>query len=110
MKLLTKDRFPKYTSCSYDSMLEKQRNQSKSVKDLKDPKHPIKRVKDLKRHFSKEDIQMANKHIKKCSTCFIIHFSSVTQSCLTLCDPMNHSMPGLPVHHQLPEFTQTHAH
>ena len=35
-------------------------------------------------------------------------FSSVTQSCLTLCDPMNCSMPGLPVHHQLPEFTQTH--
>ena len=36
-------------------------------------------------------------------------FSSVTQSCLTLCDPMNSSMPGLPVHHQLPEFTQTHV-
>ena len=37
-------------------------------------------------------------------------FSSVTQWCLTLCDPMNCSMPGLPVHHQLPEFTQTHVH
>ena len=37
-------------------------------------------------------------------------FSSVTQSCPTLCDPMNHSMTGLPVHHQLPEFTQTHVH
>ena len=36
--------------------------------------------------------------------------SSVAQSCPTLCDPMNHSMPGLPVHHQLPEFTQTHVH
>ena len=36
--------------------------------------------------------------------------SSVAQSCLTLCDPMNCSMPGLPVHHQLPEFTQTHVH
>ena len=35
---------------------------------------------------------------------------SVTQSCLTLCDPMNYSTPGLPVHHQLPEFTQTHVH
>ena len=37
-------------------------------------------------------------------------FSSITQSCLTLCDPMDCSTPGLPVHHQLPEFTQTHAH
>ena len=37
-------------------------------------------------------------------------FSSVAQSCLTLCDPMDCSTPGLPVHHQLPEFTQTHVH
>ena len=37
-------------------------------------------------------------------------FSSVTQSCLTLCDPMDCSMSGFPVHHQLPEFTQTHVH
>ena len=37
-------------------------------------------------------------------------FSSVAQSRPTLCDPMNHSMPGLPVHHQLPESTQTHVH
>ena len=36
--------------------------------------------------------------------------SSVTQSCPTLCEPMNCSTPGLPVHHQLPEFTQTHVH
>ena len=39
-----------------------------------------------------------------------VQFSSVAQSCLTLCDPMNNSTPGLPVHHQLPEFTQTHVH
>ena len=39
-----------------------------------------------------------------------IQFSSVAQSCPTLCDPMNHSKPGLPVHHQIPEFTQTHVH
>ena len=39
-----------------------------------------------------------------------VQFSSVTQSCLTLCDPMNHSTPGLPVYHHLPEFTQTHVH
>ena len=41
---------------------------------------------------------------------YIIQFSSVAQSCPAVCDPMNHSTPGLPVHHQLPEFTQTHVH
>ena len=40
----------------------------------------------------------------------LFQFSSVAQSCPTLCDPMNRSTPGLPVHHQLPEFTQTHVH
>ena len=40
----------------------------------------------------------------------LLQFSSVAQSCPTVCNPMNHSTPGLPVHHQLPEFTQTHAH
>ena len=39
-----------------------------------------------------------------------LQFSSVAQSCLTLCDPMNRRTPGLPVHHQLPEFTQAHVH
>ena len=39
-----------------------------------------------------------------------VQFSSVTQSCLTLCDPMDSSMPGLPVHHQHLELTQTHVH
>ena len=46
-----------------------------------------------------------------CILCVVYFvFSSVTQLCPTLCNPMNHSTPGLPVHHQLPEFTQTHAH
>ena len=53
---------------------------------------------------------MAKKHMKRCSTSSIIQFSSVAQSCPTPCDPMNRSTPGLPVHHQLPEFTQTHVH
>ena len=39
-----------------------------------------------------------------------VQYSSVAQSCLTLCDPMDSSIPGLPVHHQLPEFTQTLVH
>ena len=41
---------------------------------------------------------------------YSVQFSSVTQSCPTLCNPMNHSTPGLPVHRQLPEFAQTHVH
>ena len=39
-----------------------------------------------------------------------VQFSSIAKLCLTLCDSMNRSMPGLPVHHQLPESTQTHVH
>ena len=42
--------------------------------------------------------------------CISVQFSSVTQSSLTLWDPVNRSTPGLPVHHHLPEFTQTHVH
>ena len=56
---------------------------------------------------------MGNTHTKSCSTSLIIQFSqfsSVSQSCPTLCEPMNHSTPGLPVHHQFPEFTQIHVH
>ena len=41
---------------------------------------------------------------------FSVQFTSVAQSCPTLCNPMNHSTPDLPVHHHLPEFTQTHVH
>ena len=44
----------------------------------------------------------------ECCLISSVQFSSVAQSCL--CNPMNHSTPGLPVHHQLPEFTQTHVH
>ena len=42
--------------------------------------------------------------------CEVVQFSSLAQLCPTLCNPMNRSTPGLPVHHQLPEFTQTHVH
>ena len=48
-------------------------------------------------------------HFKINSQC-VFQFSSVAQSCPTLCDPMNRSMPGLHVYHQFPEFTQTHVH
>ena len=50
------------------------------------------------------------KGMKLASPTLTDQIRSVTQSCPTLCNPMNRSMPGLPVHHQLPEFTQTHVH
>ena len=46
----------------------------------------------------------------RCRACRLGEFSSVAQSCPTLCNPMDCSTPGFPVHHQLPEFTQTHVH
>ena len=56
--------------------------------------------------FKSRDITLPTK------VCLVssVQFISVAQSCPTLCDPMNRSTPGLPVHHQLPEFTQTHIH
>ena len=50
------------------------------------------------------------KCLNKCLNNTIVQFNSVTQSCPTLCDPMSCSTPGLPVHHQLLDFTQTHVH
>ena len=84
--------------------------------------------KGLEQTFLQRNIQMASKHIKRCSISLIIiemqikavrehltptRISSVqfnAQLCLTLCHPMTRSMPGLPVHHQLLEPTQTHVH
>ena len=50
------------------------------------------------------------KPLEKGEATYSDQIRSVAQSCPTLCDPMNRSTPGLPVHHQLPEFTQTHVH
>ena len=70
-------------------------------------------LKNLLQHHS------SKASILRCSAFFIVQLAhpyrsdqvrSVIQSCPTLCNPMNHSTPGLPVHHQLPEFTQTHVH
>ena len=62
--------------------------------------------------FQRYRQQCADKPVlwKKKQTDFSAQFSSVAQSCPTLCDPMNPSTPGLPVHHQHLEFTQTHVH
>ena len=90
--------------------------------------NPMKKWADINRHFFKEDIWLVKKHKKRCSPLSLnkyksklqwdisshwwesVQFSSVTQSCLTLCNPINWGTPGLPVHHHLPEFTQTHVH
>ena len=58
-------------------------------------------------NFKKIQFELSFCH---CSRSSFIQFSSVAQSCPTLCDPMNLSTPGPPVHHQLPEFTQIHVH
>ena len=62
--------------------------------------------------FKKKSTEKINKLLNEVFSNHLssIQFSSVTQSCLTLCDPMNHSMPGPPVRHQLPESTQKHVH
>ena len=76
--------------------------------------HCIQRVFSKIPHCSKDKNPYSFKRPKTQSIIWLFHlsvqFSSVAQSCPTLCQPMNHSMPGLPVHHQLPEFTQTHVH
>ena len=56
-------------------------------------------------HILAEETRTVLTSFKKWSCCFL-----VAQSCPTLCDPMDHSTPGFRVHHQLPEFTQTHVH
>ena len=55
-------------------------------------------------------VQFSHPYMTTGKTIALTRFSSVAQSCPTLCDPMNRSMPGLPVHHHLPEFTQTRVH
>ena len=70
----------------------------------------IQEAKDLATEdVTKRDIEMGNKHMRRYFI-LLVQFSSVTQSCPTLCHPMNRSTPGLPVHHQLLEFTQTYVH
>ena len=63
---------------------------------------------NLLRHFLY--LRILKLHLITASHLFGVQFSSVAQLCPTLCEPMNRSMPGLPVHHQLLEFTQAHVH
>ena len=77
----------------------------------------FKKIRDTKGIFHAKMRSVKNKNgmdlteaEKRVTRIHKVQFSSVAQSCPTLCDPMNHSTPGLPVHHHLPEFTQTHVH
>ena len=63
-------------------------------------------IKSFQTSKSSENSAPPNQLYNKCS----VQFSSVTQSCPTLCNPMNRNTPGLPVHHHLLEFIQTHVH
>ena len=70
-----------------------------------------KEVKSLVMKVKKESEKAGLKlNIQKTKIMASSPISSIAQLCPTLCDPMNHSTPGLSVHHQLPEFTQTHVH
>ena len=66
----------------------------------------------IKSHFCTHAMEYKNVgyRMQRCPVHSICYYCSVTKSCLTLCDPMDYSMPGCPVHHQLPEFTQTHVY
>ena len=68
----------------------------------------------MENHFSLENpmnsMKRKNDRIIKEELPKSVQYNSVAQSCPTVCDPMNRSTPGLPVHHQLPEFTQTRVH
>ena len=60
--------------------------------------------------YNEKRVNSARGHNNYNCICTQCQIRSVAQSCPTLCNPMNRSTPGLPVHHQLPEFTQTHVH
>ena len=70
----------------------------------------LKMLKELKEHMEKELNTIRKTAYEQVKDRRSVQFSSVAQSCPTLCDPMNRSTPGLPIHHQLLEFTQTHIH
>jgi len=76
---------------------------------------PCETCRQVKKHQLKLDLgkwtgSKLEKEYVKAVYCHSTYFSSVIQSCLNLCDTMNCSTPGIPVHHQLPESTQTHVH
>ena len=114
-------RWPKYWSFSFSINLSNEYSGLISFRinwfDLLAVQGTLKSL--LQHHSSKSSIllhstffmvSLSHLYMTARKTISSVQFSHVTQSCPTLCNPMNLSMPGLPVHHQLPEFTQTHVH
>jgi len=97
-------------------------NQCKEIEEnnrIRKTRDLFKKIRDTKGTFhakmntikERNDMDLTEaEDIKKRWQEYTDQIRSVTQSCLTLCDPMDRSTPGLPVHHQLPEFTETHVH
>ena len=81
-------------------------NSSNSRLNAKD----LREISDSRQKTQENMVTVSERKIIKLKQQRAIQFSSVAQLCPTFQDPMNRSTPGLPVHHQLPEFTQTHAH
>ena len=105
-----KDELSRSAGTKYATGEEWRNNSRKNeVLESKQKQHPIVDVTGdgSKVQCCKEQYCIGTWNVRSISP---VQFSSVAQSCPTLCDPMNRSMPGLPVHHQLPEFTQTHVH
>ena len=105
-----KDELPRSVGARYDT--EDQWRNSSRKKEETEPKqkqHPVVDVtgEGSKLQCCKEQYCIGTWNVRSISS---VQFSSVTQSCPTLCDPMNLRTLGLPVHHQLPEFTQSHVH
>src|SRR5574337_1031292 len=101
---ILKEKFPRSVGAQYATG-DQQRNNSRKNEgmELKQKQYP---VVDVTSDRSKVRCYKE----QYCIGTWNVQIRSVAQSCPTLCDPMNHSTPGLPVHHQLPEFTETHIH
>ena len=105
-----KDELPRSVGARYDTE-DQWRNSSRKNEETepKQKQHPVVDVtgEGSKLQCCKEQYCIGTWNVRSISS---VQFSSVTQSCPTLCDPMNLRTLGLPVHHQLPEFTQSHVH
>ena len=99
---VVKEELPRSVSAQYATGDQWRNNSRKNEgMELKQKQHPV------------VDVTGDRSKVRCCKEQYCIRSDQirlVAQSCLTLCDPMNHSTPGLPIHHQLPEFTQTNIH